>query len=126
MNADLKARWLAALRSGEYKRGSSTLKRAINRGGHFTGRYEHCCLGVLCEIVGVPLVRLDPSDFSMGEHVIVKQDGTPSNQHGYIELEGWRSTVGLDVGQQVKLASINDYDTGDGYTLAIEWIEKEL
>jgi len=41
MNADLKPKWLAALRSGEYTQGQRWLKRG--------GRY--CCLGVLCDIM---------------------------------------------------------------------------
>lgn len=40
MNPDIKSRWIAALRSGEYKQGRKRLRHA--------GRY--CCLGVLCEI----------------------------------------------------------------------------
>lgn len=40
MNPEIKAQWVAALRSGEYKQG----KRALNRDGKF------CCLGVLCDL----------------------------------------------------------------------------
>lgn len=42
MNPEVKARWVAALRSGEYRQG---LARALNDGnGGF------CCLGVLCDL----------------------------------------------------------------------------
>jgi len=51
MNADIKAQWIAALRSGEYAQGQYRLRQ----GDRF------CCLGVLCELavrdgvtVGVP------------------------------------------------------------------------
>lgn len=40
MNPEIKAQWVAALRSGEYKQGAGWL----NRGD------EYCCLGVLCEL----------------------------------------------------------------------------
>jgi hypothetical protein len=40
MNPEIKAQWVTALRSGEYKQG----KGYLNRGGKF------CCLGVLCDI----------------------------------------------------------------------------
>lgn len=40
MNPDIKAQWVAALRSGEYKQGQRALSHS--------GRY--CCLGVLCEL----------------------------------------------------------------------------
>ncbi len=41
MKPEIKARWVAALRSGEYKQGQKMLK---NLDGSF------CCLGVLCEL----------------------------------------------------------------------------
>ena len=40
MNAELKAKWVDALRSGEYRQGTGWLER----GG------AYCCLGVLCAI----------------------------------------------------------------------------
>lgn len=45
MNADLKQKWIAALRSGEYERGVTNFER--------NGRY--CPLGVLCVVAGQPL-----------------------------------------------------------------------
>lgn len=41
MKKDIKKRWLKALRSGEFKQGSGTLR---------TTNDEFCCLGVLCEL----------------------------------------------------------------------------
>lgn len=41
MNKDVKAKWLEALRSGEYEQGRSYLRSDDNK---------FCCLGVLCEI----------------------------------------------------------------------------
>lgn len=41
MNPEIKALWLAALRSGEYKQG----RGALSSDG------EYCCLGVLCDIM---------------------------------------------------------------------------
>lgn len=41
-------KWISALRSGEYKQGKFRLKR-INEGGSC----QYCCLGVLCETVGM-------------------------------------------------------------------------
>jgi hypothetical protein len=40
MNPEIKARWVAALRSGEYEQG----KGKLNQGGAM------CCLGVLCDL----------------------------------------------------------------------------
>lgn len=41
MNKEIKARWIEALRSGNYEQGRYNLRR----------RDEFCCLGVLCDIV---------------------------------------------------------------------------
>lgn len=42
MNPEIKAKWIEALRSGKYKQTRAHLKDAAG----------HCCLGVLCEVVG--------------------------------------------------------------------------
>jgi hypothetical protein len=41
MNQEIKAKWIAALRSGEYKQGRGHLKGAQD---------DFCCLGVLCDL----------------------------------------------------------------------------
>jgi hypothetical protein len=41
LNPEIKARWVAALRSGEYTQTTGMLKRAEN---------TMCCLGVLCDL----------------------------------------------------------------------------
>lgn len=43
MKADLKAKWLEALRSGKYEQGSGVLRDNADR---------FCCLGVLCDLAG--------------------------------------------------------------------------
>ena len=45
MNQTAKAKWVEALRSGEFQQGQGSLKR-LNSDGSF----GHCCLGVLCEV----------------------------------------------------------------------------
>ncbi len=40
MNSEIKAKWVAALRSGDFTQGTGAL--------NYDGRY--CCLGVLCEL----------------------------------------------------------------------------
>ena len=42
MESELKARWIAALRSGNYQQGAGTLRSASDR---------YCCLGVLADII---------------------------------------------------------------------------
>jgi len=41
MNPEIKKRWLAALRSGEYKQGRAKLRT----------RDTYCCMGVLCDVL---------------------------------------------------------------------------
>ncbi|WP_441235620.1 hypothetical protein [Bradyrhizobium sp. 930_D9_N1_4] len=45
MDANLKAKWVEALRSGEYKQARNALRDG-NR---------YCCLGVLCKVAGLPI-----------------------------------------------------------------------
>ena len=44
MNKSIKKKWVAALRSGEYKQGMFAM---CNRG-------EYCCMGVLCDLLPKP------------------------------------------------------------------------
>lgn len=44
LDPEFKAKWVAALRSGEYRQGKGWL--------HNNGTY--CCLGVACKVVGIP------------------------------------------------------------------------
>jgi len=46
MDAELKAKWTAALRSGKYQQARGTL--LLDDG-------SRCCLGVLCEVAGLKL-----------------------------------------------------------------------
>lgn len=45
MNADIKAQWVQALRSGNYVKGLGNLKAE-----YVDGLVRYCCLGVLCEL----------------------------------------------------------------------------
>lgn len=48
MDAELKAKWTAALRSGEYKQGKGQLR---------DGRGKFCCLGVLCNVASMQISK---------------------------------------------------------------------
>ena len=49
MKPEVKALWLAALRSGEYTQGKGAL-RARTHWRDAAPTLEHCCLGVLCDV----------------------------------------------------------------------------
>lgn len=56
MNQEVKALWLEALRSGDYRRAEGKLHRTANG-------EEYCCLGVLCDLAvkaGLP-VEVEPA-----------------------------------------------------------------
>jgi hypothetical protein len=50
--ADIKIKWIDALRSGKYKQGRHCLRNDNN---------EYCCLGVLCDIIDPTRWHLAPS-----------------------------------------------------------------
>jgi hypothetical protein len=47
MDPALKAKWLVALRSGNYQQARQAL-----RDDHEDGKFSYCCLGVFCEVAG--------------------------------------------------------------------------
>ena len=52
MKREIRDRWTAALRSGEYEQGA----------GRFEDEGRYCCLGVLCDVMGQPLRDEDETD----------------------------------------------------------------
>lgn len=60
LDDELVDKWIAALRSGEFTQGVCMLKNEAE------GSY--CCLGVLCEVAGVPFKPITPNeDFTINE-----------------------------------------------------------
>lgn len=84
MNAELKAKWVEALRSGEYRQGEGRLyDNATN---------TFCCLGVLCKITGMSLLGADREGLELG----------PSQ----------RQKVGVSMAQMIELTTRNDGSGG--------------
>lgn len=50
MDAEIKSKWVTALRSGEYIQGEGALKRRFA-----DEPVVHCCIGVLAEVAGLQL-----------------------------------------------------------------------
>jgi hypothetical protein len=109
--ATLKQAWLEALRSGEYRQTRGTLAR--DKDGNVASfpeeAVEHCCLGVLSDIV----CKLDPNEIWLD----------------YAHVDGV-----IDQGQQKTLVDMNDgeYDDDTGkfvhYSFAqiADWIEQNV
>lgn len=49
MDPEIKAQWVAALRSGDFQQGKGVLHRVTDVNGNGTETHEFCCLGVLSE-----------------------------------------------------------------------------
>lgn len=113
MNAELKAKWIAALKSGEYEQARQVLRHDE----------RFCCLGVLCEVSGV-----ERSDFGGG--YIFGDDEDGNEMWGETELAGHLlAEVGED--NQKACIRMNDGDAETGlephsFAQIADWIEQNI
>jgi hypothetical protein len=109
MDTQLKAKWVAALRSKRYRQTTGNL-----RDQYGSGSYGYCCLGVLCHTMGarwkqgVPFIK----DLRMKIH-----------GEAYLSPETLQ-LVGLSDGTQRELASMNDGPAK--FPEIADWIEKNV
>jgi hypothetical protein len=96
MDAQLKAKWVEALRSGEYKQGKTFLYNTTDE--------TYCCLGVLCAIHGDPLNKL---------------------AHNCTTNITWFDT-GLDDKQRSLLGDTMNDNEGKSFAEIADYIEKNL
>ncbi len=114
MNKEVKDKWLAALRSGEYTQGREYLKNEDN----------HCCLGVLCELY----IKEHPEAAWKQEHGVNRIDGESGTPP--VSVTSWS---GIDSFNGIlmyehpfcKLAEMNDEDNKTFEEIA-DYIEKSL
>lgn len=106
MDAELKKKWLEALRSGNYSQTRSNLFLGTAEDGIPPG---YCCLGVLCAVAEVP--RTLDGKFKKNDYEII--DGWLNNM-----------TFGLEHGIRYKLAALND--EGKSFTEIADWIEANV
>jgi hypothetical protein len=107
MKSKLKADWIAALRSGNYKQA----KHALTNGEGF------CCLGVLCEVE-----TLDKKFQADGEFWSYVFEGEEYEEN--IE-GGFQNEVGLSNDQIDQLVIMNDtYDKN--FNEIADWIEENV
>ena len=111
MDQNLKTKWITALRSGDYKQGTCSLK---NPNGRF------CALGVLCD--------LDPRV----EWIV--RFGQPyaqfeGNADPYKLPEAYRHEIGLDEGPMQDITDLNDGSNSlpkRSFERIADWIEDYL
>lgn len=104
LTQELKERWVAALRSGEYKQGKSRLCR----------RKRYCCLGVLAEIQG---------ELKKG-NVYYSQGPDDCGHSGFLADEFERDFHYLSRDTQMYLATKND--KGESFEDLADYIEEEI
>jgi hypothetical protein len=114
MDSEVKARWLEALRSGQYTKGKSVLRSGD----------RYCCLGVLAEVEGF----LEYDENRERPYFI---SSNKTSRHSTLMPDHISSKYGLGkmfdlrhASHQVALACINDQS--DTFDDVIEYIEKNL
>jgi hypothetical protein len=104
MRSELKARWVAALRSGEYPQGQRRL----------CANSLYCCLGVLAEIENIFTGE------SEGAKYVQRGDGIH-----FSVLNPVLDRLGLTYDQQNKLIHLNDGENKSFPEIA-DWIEEHV
>lgn len=100
-----KAKWLKALRSGEYKQAKSALKEKSEDG------FKHCCLGVACEVVKAKIIVKNIPGFIESSQDVRGIRKVPTVLRG-------------SSGVANKLARLNDM--GNSFKRIALWIDKNL
>jgi hypothetical protein len=151
MNPEVKALWLDALRSGEYKQGQGRLRKTED-----DGTFSYCCLGVLCDLYikqGQPNAAwkgdtygggveyfseneegstVDDYDMSLPPlHIVkwadIRNDRNQLSSHGHLPITvgGVHSELGT-VEDFMTLASLNDAAEGYDFSKIAEVIEEQF
>ena len=113
MNHEIKTKWLAALRSGEYRKSVHVLKRYFK---NVPARY--CCMGVLCDII--------KEDHPHAQELIEQKT---DNHFGSDKMSKFAmldqetlSYTGVEMGEQRRLTTMND--KGASFLTIAKYIEK--
>lgn len=117
MDAELKEKWVAALRSGDYRQGTGQLA-----GREGDGVYAFCCLGVLCDIAGIGYTVHESTDVTLGVYRRYKFGGqTDPATLPY----AFREKVGIPANEVDELVAMND-DLGASFDEIANYIEENL
>jgi hypothetical protein len=117
MKAELKQKWVEALRSGKYQQGTGVLRTTDN---------EYCCLGVLCDLV-------DRSAWGVAEETFTCVNGVDVPRVAYdFHSKGDSSCYSLPYTLEVNLKLTNTTplidmnDGGKSFAEIADWIEREI
>lgn len=115
MNPSIKANWVAALRSGKYRRTTDTL-REVKPGKHVA----YCCLGVLCDVMKE---ELKGNWHTQNGSFECRLGDTTSWEAGALSNR-FEDYIGLLPAQQGDLIRMND--SGSSFNKIADYIEKNL
>lgn len=124
MNPEIKKKWLAMLRSGDFKQGKGVLRN---------GKDEYCCLGVLCTLYGAETGTewgrdwMGDSDETRDRTMEGEQYYLPEKVREWAGLDheyGYSNGLSLGVKDHVSLPVMND--TGKTFEEIAAVIEEKL
>ena len=110
---EFKTKWVAALRSGEYKQGRSWLYTTLSDGTH-----EYCCLGVAACVLDIPKQYMDRTTLTGVDHPNVTKDITDA-------LNTTCTEYPREMSFQSMLMGMNDGGK-DGFPEIADYIEQNL
>lgn len=120
LDPEFKAKWVAALRSGEYKQGQNNGKISPNY-LYDSLRSCYCCLGVAGVVAGVPVGKMDRATY-FGSYCPEYQIEAPDGFPVMLQVTGESHTAGVNVA--LILAEMND--EGKSFNEIADWIEENL
>jgi hypothetical protein len=124
MNPEYKAKWVLALRSGEYQQGHSSLRRHDD---------TFCCLGVLCEVVrrehpDIGVWAPGPVDGLVSFLTPKEVEATrlPNSILSLVDLVDSVGNFAPERNPVQVLISLNDHAPRKSFTEIANWIEANL
>lgn len=119
MDANLKAKWLADLRSGKFEQANGVLRDNLREN-------TYCCLGVLCIAANATFQDWkDPDYFEREIEDVPVLDGENLADGDNQELSPhWMETIGLPKDEHAVLIRMND--DGVPFSEIANYIEKNL
>lgn len=125
----IKATWVEALRSGKFKQGQGLL---IIEEENDCPSFYHCCLGVLCEVMGIPRDNDDRTEESLVDgFLFTAKPGVQRHMSDLLDGD-LLNILGITHNQQDTLTHMNDGgadNTGAKpmtFAEIADWIETNL
>ena len=119
---ELVTKWIAALRSGQYKQARGSLRRTVGDFGEDTG---YCCLGVLCDLSGI-------GEWDKGNRYTGPWDDSDDSATTMLPVI-LREALGIMSTQESHLIHLNDGAPGmpsniepQGFPVIADYIEQQI